>query len=70
MPNLEICLIVSALAAEWIEIVQNIPVNVIKGSPPSRRSGLKYDTYGHFERFCFVSALAAEWIEMLAYVPM
>ena len=56
--------IVSALAAEWIEMTCEHGKWSGYLSPPSRRSGLKlgqqvYTGYGDA-----VSALAAEWIEM------
>ena len=55
---------VSALAAEWIEIkYYDLPdINLL--SPPSRRSGLKYVSLSHLVHRHHVSALAAEWIEM------
>ena len=55
---------VSALAAEWIEI---LPVPGAAGdyaSPPSRRSGLKYFGRCVCHLYITVSALAAEWIEI------
>ena len=56
---------VSALAAEWIEILE-YEKNLVKtgGSPPSRRSGLKSFPLHISLTKSAVSALAAEWIEI------
>ena len=61
---------VSALAAEWIEIkYYDLPdINLL--SPPSRRSGLKLFALRYLLSCDTVSALAAEWIEIcLSFSP-
>ena len=56
---------VSALAAEWIEIVNAyLHLSTQYLSPPSRRSGLKSFCGAHDTPHGLVSALAAEWIEI------
>ena len=55
---------VSALAAEWIEILYSLSIALVLGSPPSRRSGLKYYNSDDKVAKDYVSALAAEWIEI------
>ena len=42
---------------------------VITKSPPSRRSGLKFNRSTIIKHLCYVSALAAEWIEMVVSEP-
>ena len=60
--------VVASFAEAWIEI-QLPDLHVGDGeSPPSRRRGLKYETYYPKERNDHVASFAEAWIEIMGRV--
>ena len=55
---------VTSYAEVWIEIVTSSIFNTVKGSPPTRRCGLKSLLFASLSRFCRVTSYAEVWIEI------